>query len=374
MAKISTYTFATPPTLSSYVIGTVDINSKDTKNFRISDILALSGAGLFVPYTGATGSVNLGSNSITANLFIKLGGTSSQFLKADGSVDSNTYITSAALTNYVPYTGAVSDVNLSTRNITANSFVKLSGLPTQFLKADGSIDSNLYLTSSAASTTYVPYTGATQNISLGIRSLSGFDITASNSLNSNGPVKVGGDAGLAGQLLVSNGPGGAPSWQNSVDVVDLYRGSFYDVLQQTATLANTAYSMIFRQTDTDATLGITIANGTLGFPTRVTVPHTGVYNIAFSAQFQRLSGGSAQTVDIWLSKGGVNVPNTNTKLTFQANAGYLVAAWNFFIKLNVGEYIEMKWATSDTAIVMAIEAANAVHPAIPSVILTINQV
>jgi hypothetical protein len=374
VAKISTYTFATPPTLSSYVIGTVDINSKDTKNFRISDILALSGAGLFVPYTGATGSVNLGSNSITANLFIKLGGTSSQFLKADGSVDSNTYITSAALTNYVPYTGAVSDVNLSTRNITANSFVKLSGLPTQFLKADGSIDSNLYLTSSAASTTYVPYTGATQNISLGIRSLSGFDITASNSLNSNGPVKVGGDAGLAGQLLVSNGPGGAPSWQNSVDVVDLYRGSFYDVLQQTATLANTAYSMIFRQTDTDATLGITIANGTLGFPTRVTVPHTGVYNIAFSAQFQRLSGGSAQTVDIWLSKGGVNVPNTNTKLTFQANAGYLVAAWNFFIKLNVGEYIEMKWATSDTAIVMAIEAANAVHPAIPSVILTINQV
>lgn len=374
MAKISTYTFATPPTLSSYVIGTVDINSKDTKNFRISDILALSGAGLFVPYTGATGSVDLGSNSITANSFIKLGGTSSQFLKADGSVDSNTYITSAALTNYVPYTGAVSDVNLSTRNITANSFVKLSGLPTQFLKADGSIDSNLYLTSSAASTTYVPYTGATQNISLGIRSLSGFDITASNSLNSNGPVKVGGDAGLAGQLLVSNGPGGAPSWQNSVDVVDLYRGSFYDVLQQTATLANTAYSMIFRQTDADATLGITIANGTLGFPTRVTVPHTGVYNIAFSAQFQRLSGGSAQTVDIWLSKGGVNVPNTNTKLTFQANAGYLVAAWNFFIKLNVGEYIEMKWATSDTAIVMAIEAANAVHPAIPSVILTINQV
>ena len=374
MAKISTYTFATPPTLSSYVIGTVDINSKDTKNFRISDILALSGAGLFVPYTGATGSVNLGSNSITANSFIKLGGTSSQFLKADGSVDSNTYITSAALTNYVPYTGAVSDVNLSTRNITANSFVKLSGLPTQFLKADGSIDSNLYLTSSAASTTYVPYTGATQNISLGIRSLSGFDITASNSLNSNGPVKVGGDAGLAGQLLVSNGPGGAPSWQNSVDVVDLYRGSFYDTLQQVASAISTAYSMIFRQTDTDATLGVTIANGTLGFPTRITVPHTGVYNIAFSAQFQRVSGGSSQNIDIWLSKGGVNVPNTNTKLTFQANAGYLVAAWNFFIKLNVGEYVELKWATSDTNIIMANEAANGLHPAIPSAILTINQV
>lgn len=34
------------------------------------------------------------SNSVTANSFIKSGGTSSQFLKADGSVDSNSYLTS----------------------------------------------------------------------------------------------------------------------------------------------------------------------------------------------------------------------------------------------------------------------------------------
>ncbi len=213
MAKISTYSFATPPTLGSYVIGTLDVNSKDTKNFRISDVLALSGEGLFVPYTGATGNVNLGSNSITANSFVKIGGTSAQFLKANGSVDSNTYITAIALSNYVPYTGATADVNLGARTITANSIVKVSGLPSQFLKADGSIDSNLYLTLSAAGTTYVPYTGATSNISLGIRSLSGFDITASNSLNANGPIKVSGNAGNVGEILVSQGPGGAPVWQ-----------------------------------------------------------------------------------------------------------------------------------------------------------------
>lgn len=217
MAKISTYTFATPPTLSSYLIGTVDINSKDTKNFRISDILALSGAGLFVPYTGATGSVNLGSNSITANSFIKLGGTSSQFLKANGSVDNSTYVTSTALLSYVPYVGATADLNLGLRTITANSIVKVSGLPSQFLKADGSVDSNSYLTLSSAGTTYVPYTGATDDVFLGIMSISGFDITASNSLNTNGPLKVSGSAGNTGQILTSNGPGGAPSWQNHPD-------------------------------------------------------------------------------------------------------------------------------------------------------------
>jgi len=41
MAKISSYTFANPPTLGSYVIGTLNVNSKDTKNFRISDIINL---------------------------------------------------------------------------------------------------------------------------------------------------------------------------------------------------------------------------------------------------------------------------------------------------------------------------------------------
>jgi hypothetical protein len=46
-----------------------------------------------VPYTGATTNVNLGAFNLTAASIIKSGGTSSQFLKADGSVDSSVYIT-----------------------------------------------------------------------------------------------------------------------------------------------------------------------------------------------------------------------------------------------------------------------------------------
>ena len=41
------------------------------------------------------------SGHITASSFVKTNGTSSQFLKADGSVDSNTYLTSASLSDYV---------------------------------------------------------------------------------------------------------------------------------------------------------------------------------------------------------------------------------------------------------------------------------
>ena len=57
------------------------------------------------------------------------------------------YITSAALLGYVPYTGATADVDLGLFDITAAHLIKDGGVSTQFLKADGSIDNNVYLTS-----------------------------------------------------------------------------------------------------------------------------------------------------------------------------------------------------------------------------------
>lgn len=45
-------------------------------------------------------SIDTATNGIVSNAFVKQGGTSSQFLKADGSVDSNSYALSSALSNY----------------------------------------------------------------------------------------------------------------------------------------------------------------------------------------------------------------------------------------------------------------------------------
>jgi hypothetical protein len=147
MGKISTYAVDSNPSLSDKLIGTEVGNLDATKNYTISSILSLgTSSGLLVPYTGATGPVTLGVHGITANSFTKAGGTSAQFLKADGSVDSTTYATAASLNSYVPYTGASADVNLGSNDITANSFVKVGGTSSQFLKANGTVDSNTYLT------------------------------------------------------------------------------------------------------------------------------------------------------------------------------------------------------------------------------------
>lgn len=59
------------------------------------------------------------SRSVTATKFITSGGTSSQFVKGDGSLDSNTYATSTSLNNYLPLSGGTLS-GLLTINNTAN--------------------------------------------------------------------------------------------------------------------------------------------------------------------------------------------------------------------------------------------------------------
>jgi hypothetical protein len=67
-----------------------------------------------VPYTGATNDVDLGLNDITANSFVKSGGTSSQILAADGSVitaGNNITITGGQISSVGGAGGGGSSVN-----------------------------------------------------------------------------------------------------------------------------------------------------------------------------------------------------------------------------------------------------------------------
>lgn len=68
---------------------------------------------------------------VTATSFIKSGGTSSQFLKADGSVDSSTYLTSETQTlDDVLGLGNTSDTGLSVGVVTASYFQSSLGIST----------------------------------------------------------------------------------------------------------------------------------------------------------------------------------------------------------------------------------------------------
>ena len=141
-------------------------------------------------------SINNSNNNITAlgtittNGFIKSGGTSSQFLMADGSVNTSVLPSGA----YLPLaggtlTGALSGTSASfsgtlgvtgaatfSSSVTASSLIKSGGTSSQFLMADGSVN-----TSVLPSGAYLPLAGGTLT-----GALSGTSASFSGNVSSTG--------------------------------------------------------------------------------------------------------------------------------------------------------------------------------------------
>jgi P pilus assembly chaperone PapD len=119
--------------------------------------------------------------------------------------------------------------------------------------------------------------------------------------------------------------------------------------------------------------GVSLVSGN-----QITIANPGVYNIAFSAQMQKTAGNTASHVHIWLSQNGVSVPNSASQIGFPSNSVYVVPAWNFFFKTtSANEYVQLKWEINsnvDDGITIQSAAATGNIPAIPGLIVTVNQV
>ena len=193
------------------------------------------------------------SRYITATKFIKSGGTSSQFLKADGSIDSNTYVTSGDLgggtltissgtgvtlsadptfdansntnktitvgtngtsantSNTIVLRGSSGQISVGaitaasaslSGNITASGFL-VSG-SSGFLKADGTVDTTEYLSNGNIKNPQITFTTAGSGFSIGA--------TQSFTLNQSGAatiaLSINSSSGNTGNTLVfrnSNG-------------------------------------------------------------------------------------------------------------------------------------------------------------------------
>jgi hypothetical protein len=142
-------------------------------------------------------------------------------------------------------------------------------------------------------------------------------------------------------------------------------GSFYDTTTQTAAVINTAYGITFNTTD--LSYGVTVGSPT----SRIYIDRPNVYNVQFSAQVDKTTGGVG-LVWIWLRKNGVNVPDSSGQIRIQGNNAELVVGWNYIIELNSGDYIELMWEVDDTSVILLADPASAVHPSVPSIILTVT--
>ena len=141
-------------------------------------------------------------------------------------------------------------------------------------------------------------------------------------------------------------------------------GSFYLTTQQTIPVINTAYAIPFNNT-ADANQ---VAIGTT--TSHIVTSVAGYYNFQFSLQLAK-TGGSNIGIWVWPRVNGVDIANSNTKLQLTgSSSSESVAAWNFVLPMNAGDYFELMWAADDTRAIIKAEAANAFSPAIPPAILT----
>ena len=134
--------------------------------------------------------------------------------------------------------------------------------------------------------------------------------------------------------------------------------------------ANTANAMTFSNTDYAKEFTL-VANS------KITAGLPGLYNLQFSTQFQN-SDTQLHDVSIWLrindvdvvgSTGLISVPNKHGGIN-----GHGINGWNFFVKLNTGDYVEIWWSTTNAAVTIQTYAASTgpIRPSTASNVATIT--
>jgi hypothetical protein len=133
-----------------------------------------------------------------------------------------------------------------------------------------------------------------------------------------------------------------------------------------ALATNTAYPMQCNVIELER--GVTLVD-----QSKMTVEQSGVYNIQFSAQFDK-SNANVQHAYIWLRKNGTDVEYSASKVAIQGSTAEFIASWNFHSTAEAGDYFEVVGSVTDTGVYLPATSASGVVPGIPSVILTINQI
>jgi len=114
-------------------------------------------------------------------------------------------------------------------------------------------------------------------------------------------------------------------------------------------------------------------------PSKITVDYAGLYNLQFSFQFVNTDTQIHDT-DVWFRKNGTNIANSNSRFSVPNSHGgidgHLIAALNFFLDMDPGDFVEIMWHTDDVkiSIQQLPTAASPTRPATPSAIVTMSYV
>jgi len=147
-------------------------------------------------------------------------------------------------------------------------------------------------------------------------------------------------------------------------------GGFYSLIDQTASVANTAYPITLE--NTYAAYGASISNNN-----DIVWQAAGTYNLQFLVQFGNTDN-SIHEANVWLRQNGSDVPSTNTLISVPnkhaGTNGYITNIANFIFPVNSGDNVQLMWSTNNTGVFINSSASVAPAPATAGAVVTVQQV
>lgn len=139
-------------------------------------------------------------------------------------------------------------------------------------------------------------------------------------------------------------------------------GMFYSTSTQTASLADTATQVTFNSTVLN--LGVTLSSN------KVYIDTPGVYSIQYSVHTVNTSG-TAYNLRTWLRLNGADLTYSCRHKLCAGNNDEDISASCRIGQVAAGDYVELFWAVSNTALTLDIHAATAYAPAVPSATISV---
>lgn len=146
----------------------------------------------------------------------------------------------------------------------------------------------------------------------------------------------------------------------------LFYGVFSNTTTQAPVVADTPYHVHFDTTEFSS--GVRVQD--LG---RVYTDYAGLYSFDFRLQLTS-SNSSQKSVYIWGRKNGVDIPYSNSRVTLVGNGVELVPSWSFSVSMQAGDYFELMYAATDTAVSINSPAATSFSPSTPSATMRVTQI
>lgn len=143
-----------------------------------------------------------------------------------------------------------------------------------------------------------------------------------------------------------------------------YYGRFGRTTTQTANTINTGYPIVFN--DTEISNGVNISSPS----SRIVVQHSGFYQFDSSVQITATS--NKGIVYVWYRKNEEDVP-LSSRSTTVTNGDVFTLHTSLQLSLDVGDHVEVIWATTASGIVLQAQSSPTVGPTVASALLSVAQ-